>query len=385
MRSRKRLNVKVEVGLGDRAYDILVGAGLLGETGALAARVLPAPRKSVVITDKKIGGLYGKTLVASLKGAGYEVSVIEVPVGERYKSLSVAGGLYGRLLELEADRTTLIAALGGGVVGDLTGFTAATYMRGVPFIQIPTSLLAQVDSSVGGKTAVNHPSAKNIIGAFYQPRLVVVDTDVLTTLPAREFRAGMSEIIKYALISGGDLLAKVRDFTERVPKTGATSRTRAAAVLRDRAALEKVIVECCSFKAKVVEKDEFDEGLRAVLNYGHTIGHALEAVAGYRRYNHGEGVAVGMIGAALIARRLGMLGNAEVALHRELVGGVGLPAAAPGIDAGAVFSHLRKDKKRLSGRDRFVLLNGVGSPEVHDVDAGLIKETIANLTRAEDI
>jgi 3-dehydroquinate synthase len=355
---------KVRVGLGSRAYDITVKPGSLSECGRPIAGVLPPPRKLAVITNDKISELYGNTVRAGLEAAGFEVSFLEVSEGERYKSLESAGMLYGRLLELGADRTSALIALGGGVIGDLTGFVAATYMRGIAFVQIPTSLLAQVDSSVGGKTAVNHPLAKNIIGAFYQPRLVLIDPEVLSTLPPREFRAGLSEIVKYGLIAGEPLLGQVR--------AGLPFRD-------DPAALVPIIIASCTYKAGIVEQDEFDSGVRAVLNYGHTIGHALEAVAGYRRYNHGEAVAVGMIGAALIGERLGMLDPREVEIHRELIEAAGLPSAIDKVDPEAVIDHLSLDKKRVGGRDRLVLLNGLGRPEVREVEGELIREAIVRL------
>lgn len=354
----------VRVGLGARAYGILVEPGSLARCGTLIAGVLEPPRKLIIITNEEIGAVYADRVRAGLEGAGFDVALIEVPVGEAYKSLDSAGQLYGRLLDLGADRSSAIVALGGGVIGDLAGFVAATYMRGISFVQIPTSLLAQVDSSVGGKTAVNHPRAKNIIGAFHQPRLVVIDPDLLQTLPPREFRAGLSEIIKYALIAGGPLL-------ERVQK---------GLPFDDVAALVPVIVDCCAYKARVVEEDELDSGGRAVLNYGHTIGHAIEALAGYSRYNHGEAVAVGMIGAALIGARSGLLTDSEVELHRRLVKAAGLPSTFEGLEPRAVLKHLRLDKKRVGDRDRLVLLDGVGRPEVRDVDSALIMEAIEELS-----
>ncbi len=353
----------VRVGLGRRSYNIIIRPGVLKESGRLIADVFPDSKSLALITNTKVGPIYAEEVRAGLEWAGFDVTVLEVPVGERYKSLKTAAKLYGRLLGAGADRSSAIVALGGGVIGDLAGFVAATYMRGIPFAQIPTSLLAQVDSSVGGKTAVNHPLAKNVIGAFYQPKLVIIDPDALATLPPREFRAGLSEIIKYALIAGGEIADLVR---EGLP-------------FADRETLVPVIAECCDYKARIVEKDERDQGVRAILNYGHTIGHAIEAVAGYRRYNHGEAVAVGMMGAALVGERMGLLASDQVDLHRELIRMAGLPESAQRIEPEAVFDHLKLDKKRVGGRDRMVLLEGLGHPEVFDVQSGLIREVIGTL------
>lgn len=355
----------VKVGLGARAYDILVEPGLLAECGKLLADVLNPPRKLALITDEAVGALYEASVRERLESAGFEVAVIEMPAGEHSKSLNSADRIYSDLLEFGLDRGSAIVALGGGVIGDLAGFVAGTYMRGISFVQIPTSLLAQVDSSVGGKTAVNHPQAKNIIGVFHQPRLVIIDPNVLDSLPPREFRAGLAEIIKYALIAGGSLFDRVE---EGLPFSD------------DKAALVSVIVQSCAYKATVVEEDERDDGRRAVLNYGHTIGHAIEALAGYSRYNHGEAVAVGMVGAALIGARLGLLTEREVELHRQLVEAAGLPLRVEGLSSRAIFDRLRLDKKRAGGRDRFVLLNGLGRPEVRDVDSQLILDVIEELS-----
>lgn len=357
----------VRVGLDRRAYEIIIRPGVLKESGRLIADVFPDSKSLVLITNTKVGPLYAEEVRAGLEWAGFNVAVFEVPVGERYKSLNTATKLYGRLLEVGADRSSGIVALGGGVIGDLAGFVAATYMRGIPFVQIPTTLLAQVDSSVGGKTAVNHPLAKNIIGAFYQPKLVIIDPDVLATLPTREFRAGLSEIIKYALVAGGKTADLVR---EGLP-------------FPDRGALVPVIAECCAYKAAIVEKDERDRGLRAVLNYGHTIGHAIEAVAGYRRYNHGEAVAIGMVGAAIVGERLGLLSREQVELHLRLLRTAGLPESAHRVAPEAVFEHLRMDKKRVGGQDRMVLLEDLGRPQVRDVQSGLIREVIRMIVEGE--
>lgn len=355
---------ELTVDLGPRSYEIIVDEGLLAESGRLTAQAL-APAKSVtIITNTAVGALYGREVVSQARAAGLEVNVIEVPVGERQKSLSRAGKIFGRLLELGANRNSAIIALGGGVIGDLAGFVAATFMRGIPFVQIPTTLLAQVDSSVGGKTAVNHPSAKNIIGSFHQPRLVLIDTTVLKSLPGRQLRAGLSEVIKYGFIAGEPLLGEI---------------SASLAGGADRSKLAPIIVKCCAYKAAVVEKDEKDTGRRAILNYGHTIGHAIEAVAGYRRVNHGEAIAIGMVGAAEIAGGLGLLSREEVRAHREILTAAGLPTGIENIDMKMVYDHLRLDKKRVAKSDRMVLLDGIGKPEVHDVDGAVIKKVLSGL------
>ncbi len=358
------MSARVRVKLGARSYDIRVGPGLLAGAGELAASVLPPPRLAVIITNPKINRLYGRKVTRDFISAGFKVAVVEVPAGERSKSLARVDRICGRLLELGANRQSAVVALGGGVVGDLAGFVAATYMRGIGLIQIPTTLLAQVDSSVGGKTGVDHVLAKNIIGAFYQPRLVIIDPLVLETLPAREMRAGAGEVIKYAFIAGEPLLGRVRAVLPVKP---------------DSADLAGIIADCCRFKAQVVGEDERDQGRRAILNYGHTIGHAIEAVAGYRRYNHGEAVAVGMIGAAEIARAKVMLNESEVALHREMIGAAGLPQKMASMWTRDVYDHLRRDKKRVDAGDRLVLLKGLGRPVVETVAADLIKKTVKAL------
>ena len=355
----------IRVALGERGYDIIVGPGLIERAGELVAEVFPVANRVVIVTNPKIGRIYGRKVVDGLNTRDSTVSIIEVPAGERYKSWATANKLYGRLLELEADRQTVIVALGGGVIGDLTGFVAATFMRGLAYVQIPTTLLAQVDSSVGGKTAVNHQRAKNVIGVFHQPRRVIVDPDVLKTLDARELKTGLGEVVKYALIAGQSIMEPLRDFFFAG---------------WDLSGLAPIISACCRYKAAIVAEDERDLGLRAVLNYGHTIGHAIEAVADYRHYNHGEAIALGMLGAANIARAKGLISEKDVAVHGELIAAAGLPLRAEGLDTAAVFSHMRHDKKRAGGSDMLVLLKGLGRPIVAPVETALIKKAIAGLS-----
>ncbi len=350
---------KVRVGLAERSYDILIGAGLLDKAGSLLEEVVSSPSLAVIITNPRINELYGARVVSSLKGVGCRVSVMEVLAGERYKTLGSANKVYEHLLELGADRQTVIIALGGGVIGDLAGFAAATFMRVLPYVQIPTTLLAQVDSSVGGKTAVNHRLAKNIIGAFYQPLLVIIDPEALLTLVPRELKTGLGEVVKYALIGGEPLLSKVRN---ALPLDKGITK------------LTPIIIDCCRFKAEVVNEDERDRGRRAILNYGHTIGHAIEAVAGYRRYNHGEAIAVGMIGAAQIAADMGWLSKDDLLSHIDLAQAAGLPLTMKNVDPDQVYKHLSYDKKRVKGKDHLVLLKGLGKPVVVPVEDESIKD-----------
>jgi 3-dehydroquinate synthase len=354
----------VKVELGERAYEIIVERGLLERCGRLIAEAVPGADRFVIITNTAVGRLYGPKITAGLRAAGFDVSTIEVPAGERYKSLTRADKIYGRLLEMGVDRQAVIVALGGGVIGDLAGFVAGTYMRGVPFVQIPTSLLAQVDSSVGGKTAVNHRLAKNVIGVFNQPRLVLIDPEALRTLPSRELRAGLSEIIKYGFIGGEPLLSKIRSLLP---------------LRRDLDGFPSIIVDCCRFKAQIVVEDELDTGRRAILNYGHTIGHALEAVSSYRQYNHGEAIAVGMLGAAKIAQAAGMLDQAAVDDHRNLLKAAGLPLTIKDVDPMVIYRHLELDKKRARGRNRLVLLDGIGRPVIREVEGPPIIGAIEGL------
>src|SRR3989304_6549023 len=283
---------KVRVKLSNNSYDVIIGSGLLAQTGA-RLKELGFSGKAVIVTDSKVKTLYGNALRQSLTDGGFEVLLIEVPQGEGQKSLETAGKLYNQLSDFHAERNTPVLALGGGGIGDLTGFVAATYMRGVPLIQIPTTLLSQGDSSIGGKTAVNHGKLKNMVGAFYHPRLTISDVSTLKTLSPRELSDGLSEIIKHGVILDAEFflyleknLAKIRALDEAV--------------------LEKVVARSAAIKAGVVEKDELDLGLRNILNFGHTVGHAIESVSGLKVW-HGEAVAIGMLAEAAISNKMGVL------------------------------------------------------------------------------
>ena len=338
---------EVRVELGPRSYPIYIASGSLKELGKIAGRYLTGKRV-LVVTNPVVAGFHGGTVKQSLAGAGFTVCEAEIPDGEEFKNLSTVAGLYDKALEGGLERGDAVLALGGGVVGDVAGFVAATYMRGVPFVQVPTTLLAQVDSSVGGKVGVNHPRGKNIIGAFYQPKFVLIDPDTLSTLPPREVRAGLAEVIKYGVIWDAAFFSWLE--------------TNIIQVLSlEPAALEYAIATSCRIKAAVVSADEKEEGMRAILNFGHTVGHALEAVTGYQRFVHGEAVAVGMVAAARLAVRLGYLTPAEVGRMAALLSRTGLPQAVPpNIIPEALLEAMHRDKKVARGRLTFVLPEAIG-------------------------
>lgn len=342
----RRLNIS----LGERSYEILIGQELLGQAGQFLTKAVSLSR-AVVLTHPSIYRLYGQKTLESLARAGVKADCIEVPEGESHKSLSDAERIFDRLLELNCDRKSVLVALGGGVIGDLTGFVAATFMRGIPFIQIPTTLLAQVDSSVGGKTAVNLAGGKNLVGVFYQPRVVIVDLETLKTLPADEFRAGMAEIIKYGVIADGKLF----DFLD----------ANAEKILRlDPGCLERIVETACAIKARVVEADEREGHYRMILNFGHTLGHAIEALTGYAAYKHGEAVAIGMVYAARLSRELGMCSDDTCRRIKALVEKFGLPSRVPDLPAEQLIQSMYSDKKTVSQQIRFVLVKNLGSVEI---------------------
>jgi len=334
---------RLRIELGERGYPILVGPGLLDDPGLLGESV--AARDVLVVTNATVAPLYLARLERAL--AGKRVASVVLPDGEQYKTLETLGRVFDALVERRMNRDACVAALGGGVVGDMAGFAAACYQRGVDYVQVPTTLLAQVDSSVGGKTGVNHPGGKNLIGAFHQPRAVVADTNTLATLPPRELRAGLAEVIKYGLIADAAFL----DWIE----------ANLAAVLRlDGAALTHAIRRSCEIKAEIVAEDEREHGRRALLNLGHTFGHAIETATGYGEWLHGEAVGAGMLMAADLSCRLGWIEAADVERVRALLERAELPVAAPPIGAGRARELMGMDKKVLAGRIRLVLMRGVG-------------------------
>jgi 3-dehydroquinate synthase len=356
----------IPVNLGSRSYHILVGAGALGTVGAELAK-LRVGRKVVLVTDPVIARLHGETAARSLSAAGFELVRLSVPEGEQAKRLETARELWDRLLDAGCDRSTTVVALGGGAVGDLAGFVAATYMRGMNFVQVPTTLLAQVDASIGGKTAIDHPRAKNLIGAFHQPRLVLVDPAVLSTLPDREFRSGLAEVIKHGIVLDADYF---RDLEENIP----------ALLARDLPTLERVVAGSCRIKARVVERDEQEAELRWVLNYGHTIGHALEAATSFARWAHGEAVALGIAAESGLAERLGLAAPTTRERQVGLLRAVGLPVAGLGAEPVAVVEALSRDKKARDGRIPFILSPEIGRYQlVFDVPPAEILATLNQL------
>jgi 3-dehydroquinate synthase len=353
----------LEVALGERSYPIHVGPGLLAQAGALLAPLLSQPRV-VVLTNPVVGALWLAPLRASLAGAGIACESIMVPDGEAFKSWPTLQDVLTRLLEQNVERASTLVALGGGVVGDLAGFAAAIYQRGIPFVQIPTTLLAQVDSSVGGKTGINHALGKNMIGAFHQPRAVLIDTDCLSTLPDRELAAGLAEVIKTAAI-------RDRAFFEWL------EANIGRLVARDAGALVHAVAESCRIKAAIVGADEREGGERALLNFGHTFGHAIESGLGYGKWLHGEAVAAGMVLAARLSERLGLAAGADVARLRKLLQEARLPVDAPNLGADRYIALMRHDKKVAAGAIRFVLLKGIGDAVISsDVPADALRSIL---------
>ena len=335
----------LHVHLGERSYPIHIGAGLLGQPDLLLPHL--QQKRVAVVTNTTVAPLYLDRLVAMLQASGVAVTPIVLPDGEAYKNWETLNLIFDALLTQRAERKTTLIALGGGVIGDMTGFAAASYQRGVPFIQIPTTLLSQVDSSVGGKTGINHPLGKNMIGAFYQPKVVLADTDTLKTLPPRELSAGLAEVIKYGLIWDADFLAWLEANMDKL---------RAL----DPAAITHAIYRSCEIKAQVVGQDEREGGIRAILNLGHTFGHAIETGMGYGNWLHGEAVGAGMVMAAETSRRLGWLSDADVARTRALIRAAGLPDVAPDLGVDTYLEYMGHDKKVEGGKMRFVLLKKLG-------------------------
>jgi len=358
--------IDVPVNLSARSYRIVVGEGVLGHVGAELAR-LKVGRKVALVTDPAILDLHGASVTQSLAATGFDVTTVLLPEGERAKTLEVAASTWERFLDAGLDRSSTVMALGGGAVGDLAGFAAATYMRGVNLVQLPTTLLAQVDASIGGKTAIDHPRAKNLIGVFYQPRLVLADTAALLTLPERELRSGLAEVIKHGIVLDAAYFDEVE-------------RDSAALVTREPAALERIVAGSCRLKASVVERDEQEAELRHVLNYGHTIGHAIEAVTGYRRFAHGEAVSLGIAAEAGIAERLGLARPGVRARQVRLLEAVGLPVRGAGEAPSLVVEALSRDKKAKDGRVPFVLAPEIGTFRlVFDVPTAVILDALTEI------
>jgi 3-dehydroquinate synthase len=352
---------ELSVSLADRTYPILIGRGLLAGHEQLTARV--SGRQVAIVSNERVARLYGERLAATLASSASACMTILLPEGEEHKNWESLNIVFDALLAKRFDRRCVLIALGGGVVGDITGFAAASYQRGVDFIQVPTTLLAQVDSSVGGKTGINHPLGKNMIGAFHQPRLVLADTDTLTSLAPRELAAGIAEMIKHGAIADLAYLdALERDMT----------------LLRayDGEALARAVLRSCEIKASVVAADERESGLRATLNFGHTFGHAIEAGAGYGHWLHGEAVAAGMVMGADLSVRLGLLDPASLARLERTVTAAGLPTTGPAWSPDRYIELMRVDKKASQGVPRFVLLDGLGRALVRAVPEAARRETL---------
>ena len=355
--------LRVDVALGERAYSIHIGRQLLSAVDLILPQ-LDLPQVAIV-TNTTVAPLYLQPLAQALRAHGVEVMSVVLEDGERYKDAATLGRIYDALLEHRCDRKTTLIALGGGVVGDLAGFAAATFMRGVPFVQIPTTLLAQVDSSIGGKTGITHPLGKNLIGAFYQPRLVLADTDALKTLPAREFSAGMAEVIKHGLVRDAEFFSWLEQNMETL-------------LAGDPQALAHAVRRCCEIKAAVVAEDERETGVRALLNFGHTFGHAIESALGYGTWLHGEAVAAGMVMAADLSHRLGFIRKSDVERIVLLLQRAKLPTAPPDIAPERMLQLMQGDKKTEGGRLRFVLLDALGAASIRaDVPDAPLQQTLA--------
>lgn len=359
---------KIRVSLKDRSYDIIIGQGLLKRAGPIIKK-LNIGTDAVIITNSLVASLYARSLTASLKRAGISSAVKLVPDSERSKSYQAAMRIINFLSVYGKRKKLFVVALGGGVIGDLSGFVASVYKRGIPYIQVPTTLLAQVDSAIGGKVAIDLPVAKNLVGAFYQPKAVLSDTSLLKSLPARQIRSGMAEVIKYGVIED----ARLFDFIEHNHK-------KILAIEKN--AIDFVVARSAAIKARVVAKDEFDrKAVRIVLNYGHTVGHAIESASKYSsKYNHGEAVALGMIAAARISFRLGMIKKGEADRIEHVIGDVGLPVRILGVPIKGILASYIHDKKFVGGRNRLVLPEKVGRVRpVEGVNGAVIRGAIEDI------
>jgi 3-dehydroquinate synthase len=353
----------IRLDLGDRSYSIEIENGNLSQIGRHLVS-LGTRGKVAIVTNPRVGRLYGSVAARSLRKAGFDVAVVTLPDGERFKTLKSVSRVYDGLIGKSFERSSTILALGGGVIGDLAGFAAATFMRGIGFVQVPTTLAAQVDASIGGKTGVDHPKGKNLIGAFYQPKSVIIDPDVLKTLPRREFVSGLAEVIKVGMIRDAEFFSYLEDNIEKILTQGP-------------GALNHAIRRSCAVKAEVVQKDEREGGLRKILNYGHTFGHALETATQYRTYLHGEAVSIGMVFAAELSLRLGITDAATVRRQNALLKRAGLPVDLPKMRTAELMKFITLDKKVADGRIHFVLAEQIGRVVVKPVDgkfiSGLLK------------
>ena len=355
----------IDVDLGSRSYPILIGAGILGDSNLIAPHL--TGNRVVVVTNDTVAPLFLERIQQSLQKAGKDVLAIRLPDGEQFKTWETLNTIFDTMLAARCDRTTAIIALGGGVIGDLAGFAAATYQRGIAFIQIPTTLLAQVDSSVGGKTAINHPLGKNMIGAFYQPRLVLADLSTLTSLPARELSAGLAEVIKYGAIMDAGFFAWLEDNMDHL-------------VGRDPDALGHAVEVSCRCKSEIVAADERESGRRALLNFGHTFGHAIEAGLGFGTWLHGEAVAAGMLLAATLSAKQGDIGDQDVRRLENLLDRAGLPTQAPALGVQRYLELMGYDKKVHKGKLRLVLLKSIGDAYLSaDFSANALSQVLQDI------
>lgn len=359
---------KIRVELNERSYEILIGEGIVSGVGERLLR-FSIGKKIAVVSNPKVSELYGQRVLNSLKKEGFEPYLILIPDGEMYKDFFWAYHILTKLLEFGFDRKSSLIALGGGVIGDITGFVASVYMRGIPYIQIPTTLLAQVDSSVGGKTAVNHPLGKNMIGTFWQPCLVWIDVETLDSLDDREFLSGVAEVIKYGIIWDREFFNFLNLKREKI-------------LSRKKDVLIPMIKRACEIKAEVVSKDERESFLRAILNYGHTIGHAIETLTGYSTYLHGEAVSIGMVTEARLSHFLGFLSKEEFEQIRETIKSFGLPVEIPPIiEPDALIKTIMIDKKNIEGKIRVVIPEEIGKMKINfEVKEAEIKKAISNST-----
>ncbi|WP_222847282.1 3-dehydroquinate synthase [Pontiella desulfatans] len=351
--------------LGERSYQIHIGAGVLDRIGGLCADV-GLKGKCLVITDENVGGHYAEPVLQSLEGAGFSARLATLPPGEQTKCGDQVFSLYSECIKAGLDRKSFVVALGGGVIGDLAGFVAATYLRGIPFVQVPTSLLSMVDSSVGGKTGINIPEGKNLVGAFYQPQLVLADLDTLKTLPPREYAAGLAEVVKYGIIYDAPFFKTLEE------------NIHALADVNNSELLAKMVGRSCEVKAEVVAQDEREGGLRAILNFGHTVGHAVENVAGYGTYVHGEAVAIGSVYAARASAELTGLSKEETERIEQIFKALGLPVTAPGLEWPALREALTVDKKTIGGMPKFVLASEIGAVTFGNEVPEALMETLWN-------
>jgi 3-dehydroquinate synthase len=354
---------RIRIELGDRSYPIAIGSSLLD--APLTWESVPSAAAALIVSNTTVAPLYAQRLAQALQTRHKAVHLVALPDGEEHKNWQTLNLIFDALLQHGCDRKTVLYALGGGVVGDMAGFAAASYMRGVPFVQVATTLLAQVDSSVGGKTGINHPLGKNMIGAFYQPQLVVCDLDTLRTLPARELSAGLAEVIKYGPIADMEFFAWLEANVDSL-------------LARDAAALAYAVKRCCEIKAWVVGQDEREAGLRAILNFGHTFGHAIEAGLGYGHWLHGEAVACGMVMAMYLSQQLKLVDSQLVARVKALLTRAGLPTAGPKLGGQRYLELMRMDKKAEDGEIKFVVVDAPGHATVRSAPDALVREVIAH-------